>query len=116
LKKLSDMSIRPGGGRGRHKAWPLVVASCVWALLLLPIAFVSLMMAVQQVGFGSSAAIVGDLFLVWPVVLVLAVAVAWLVFRLDRLKTAWMFMAGPAVWPLVPLAAWAILLPHSFFA
>jgi hypothetical protein len=85
-------------------------------LLLLPIAFISFMMALQLDGDASAdrVAAVDYAFYAWPVLVVLAVAGAWFAFRSDRLKMAWMFMAVPVVWPVVPLAAWALLLPNFF--
>ena len=110
----ADQPTQPREGK-RRGAWPLVAASCVWALLLLPIAFFSVIedLSVGE-GYGGliQRAVVSYLFLAWPLLLVIAVVAAWIAFRRRRLRGAWMFMAAPAVWPIAPLAAGILLLPH----
>lgn len=49
------------------------------------------------------------LFLAWPVLVVLAVIAGWCAYRFHRIKLGWACMAAPALWPVVPLLAYTIL-------
>lgn len=98
--------------RRKRPPWAFIALTVVWAILLVPVTVFSAMTGLLADGPGSASRIatVVYLFLAWPVLLVAAVAGAWVAYRVNKPRLAWACMAVPAVWPLVPSLAMAILL------
>ena len=91
--------------RKRPSPWPLIAATVVWLLLLVPTCFVGLSSVLLSDSGDTPAieAIVG-LFMAWPVVVLAALVGAWAAYALRRTVLVWVAVGLPLFWPLIPLA------------
>lgn len=104
--------------RQRDKIWPLVVATAVWLLLLAPITIFCTMTGLLADGSGGAESItlVVRLFLAWPILIVVGLVAAWFAYWRNFRRTSWALIVTPALWPIVPLSAGTLLLPHFWTA